>query len=173
MVHTFADYEQRPLRQTMPGDNETVYHRVYHIPLESVGSLMPSEGDDLPGETCDAVLGPYIVRGGIKYGKSPRDGVVAVLITAKTLIARSGNELMGRMIAKTADEIIYHTRWAYASATSSGMPKAKDTLSAPDYSHTNNATCTTVYPIDEYSEPGRVIVKATFVAPITYSESYL
>lgn len=51
----------------------TAYRRFYNVPsaIVAAGSL-PAEGDVMPGSTA-ALLGPFIEKGGISFGKQ-RDG---------------------------------------------------------------------------------------------------
>jgi len=77
--------EDETLRQTFPRSDGTVYVRVYNVDPQDVPDL-PVDGDPMPGEEA-ALLGPFIVRDGIRWGKQTHGGKQQVTITSILLKA--------------------------------------------------------------------------------------
>jgi len=89
MSTRLQDLEDRTLRQTWQEADGTAYRRVYNVPEGTVDAAgLPVEGDAMPGESS-TVLGPFIERGGISFGKQPSGAMRQVILKCRLLKARS------------------------------------------------------------------------------------
>jgi len=85
----FQDCEDISRRKTWEERDGTAYQRTYNVPVELVGSgQLPEEGDPMPGE-ANALLGPFIEKDGISFGKSVQGNKQQVILKCKKLKARS------------------------------------------------------------------------------------
>lgn len=163
--------EDERLRQTFSRSDGTIYVRVYNVDPQDIADV-PSEGDPMPGEMA-ALLGPFIVRDGIRWGKQREGARQQLVITSKLLSPRTagatGNyiELAGRRPGKRGGNIVYATLGVSTGITYA--PKRGQTLSDPDISHSAGAVCMSVN-TDSRFYPGRVFVQALWDAPMRWNE---
>jgi len=88
MSTALADCEDPKTRKTWKEGKDTYKSAVFDVHRDDLGSL-PAEGDPFPGD-ADAATGPFIVRGGIKFGQfNKATGKHQVTITAVTVGTRS------------------------------------------------------------------------------------
>lgn len=180
MAYLLKQYEadeQRQGARTPEGDR--TYQRLFELPLAAVSGLLPTRGAELPDKlgldpTYDSLLGPYVRD--FHYGQKlqAEDGSwsqIQLIVEGRLLVARSGATLSGGYIElggrvpgeQSVEAILYKTRGVCTNRTDAGAPKAGDVLSNPDVPNGLPAVCQGVI-IDEVSEPGRVIVLASWYA---------
>jgi len=88
MAATFPTIDDFVQRKTWKESDGTAYRRVYKVSLDLVADGgLPVEGDPMPGESA-ALLGPFIEKGGISFGKMLGGGFQEVVLKCKKLLAR-------------------------------------------------------------------------------------
>lgn len=89
MATRFQDYEDPKQRRTWEERDGMAYRRVYLVPVGEVASgQLPAEGAVMPGESA-TVLGPFIEKDGIEFGKKATGNKQEVILKCKLLKARS------------------------------------------------------------------------------------
>lgn len=126
----FSTHDIFVKRRTWEEPDGTAYQRVYEM---GRGGTPPSEGDMMPGESS-ALLGPFIERGGISFGKQLGGGKQEVILKCKKLAVKSGEsgayqELTGRRIVKTPSTVVYTTYGIAATEDEATAPVQGDSLS--------------------------------------------
>lgn len=81
-------YEDRTQRRTWQEQDGTAYRRTYNVPADAASTLLPAEGDALPGET-DSGLGPFVEKNGITFGQQKAGGMQEIILKGKLLKART------------------------------------------------------------------------------------
>ena len=88
MAHDLTKLEDKTLRQTWGEADGTAYRRTYNVPIDWIkAGELPDEGDPMPGEAA-ALLGPFIEKDGISFGKQVDGAHQQVIIKSKLLRAR-------------------------------------------------------------------------------------
>ena len=166
MPTRLQDCEDPRLRATWRAAVGTMYRRTYNVDPADLDAL-PAEGEVLPGETS-ALLGPFIVAGGIQFGQQRGAGGQTVTLTALTLDRESGQPTSGYVeidrgvTEERPDATVFRTRGVALTRNHADRPRQGDRLAGE--SEDVAPICNGVA-IDPDTYPGRYLFTALWDAP--------
>lgn len=181
MPINLEEAEDDTRRQTYREPDGIAYVRVYNVdPRDAVD--LPEPGDPMPGYPPAggdaALLGPFIERNGVRFGKQAEGGEQQVTIKSKLLATYADatdtalEELAGRSVGDTDGGWLYYARFvgtAYTDLPMIGDMFSDLSLSKP-VNHTSDPVCIQVSPKNATTYPGRWFASAVFAAARRRSE---